>query len=335
MLRLAAVGFRHGHNWTLVDGLVKTGEAEVVAVAEDAEALAAEAVERYRVPVYPTVEALLDATDVDVASLAPTNNAKADAVCALVARGVHCFVDKPLTTTLDDLGRIEAAVREAGVVCVMALPVRFFPPHWTAKRLIDERAIGAIATAYAIRSHNLHPHRRNPWELNLQENGGPLVDLGSHDYDYLDWCVGSEPVSVFGHQALRRYTDLPTFADAAQMLVRFANGASACVSADWLAPDDARASATGVHLVGTQGTMRIIEGEGELWRLGPASGWEQVPIDEDRPDIHTDFLAAVRGEPHVVRTEECLAVARVLLEGRRSAETGTAVTLASRGVTGL
>jgi len=327
MLRLAAVGVRHGHNWSLVDGLVKTRQAELAAVVEDHPELVAKARERYDVPVYGTVEALLKAEEVHVASLAPTNNRKADAICALARRGVHCLVDKPLATTLDDLARIEAAVRESGVHCVMALPVRFFPAHWAAKRLIDDGAIGDIAAVFAMRTHNLHPETRRSWELNTEENGGPLVDLGSHDYDFAAWCVGSRPVSVFGNASLKRYTDLSGFADAAQMMVRFADGAAAWVCSDWLTPDDARGSATGVQIVGTRGVLRVSERDGDLALLTGGTGWQQAPTDADRPDMVRDFLAGLRGEPHIVTADQCLNTARVLLHGRASAGTGAAVAL--------
>jgi len=327
MLGLAAVGFRHGHNWSLVEGLTKTGQARVVAVAEDHPPLAARAAETYGATVFDSVEALLDATDVDIASLAPVNNRKAACICALAERGVHCFVDKPLTTTLAGLERIESAVRAAGVVCVMALPVRFSPAHWTAKRLIDEGRIGRIVSVHAARSHNLHPERRQPWELSIEENGGPLIDLGCHDYDYVAWCVGDRPVSVCGSQTLARYADLTGFADAAQMFVRFAGGASATVSSDWLTPDGAKGGTTGVRIVGTQGAIRIDEHEGELALLTADSGWRTVPHDEGIPDIYTDFIAAVHGGTAVVTTEQCLAVSRTLLLGRRAAATGRLIDL--------
>lgn len=327
MLALAAVGFRHGHNWSLVDGLVKTGQARLAAVVEDHPDLAARAAERYAVPVYDSVGALLAEVDVEVASLAPRNNRKAEAIAALVEAGVHCFVDKPLTTTLEGLARIEAALSRRDVVCLTALPVRFFPAHWTARRLLVEGVIGEIASACAVRSHNLHPERRQPWELNLEENGGPLVDLGSHDLDYVAWCVRQPPVSVMANQALLRYRDLGDFADAAQMFVRFAGGASATIWSDWLTPEAVAGSATGMHFVGTQGALRLDEREGALWLLKAGGGWERVPAEARPPDFHADFLAAARGEPHVVTTAECLSTARVLLNGRRSAETGQAVGL--------
>jgi myo-inositol 2-dehydrogenase/D-chiro-inositol 1-dehydrogenase len=327
MLRLAAVGFRHGHNWSLVKGLLATGQAELVAVAEDHPPLAAQAAERLHVPVFDTLETMLASVRVDAASLAPVNCRKADAICTLAERGIHCFVDKPITTTLEGLDRIESSVRRAGVECIAALPLRFMGAYATARRLIRQGDVGRVVSVLALRSHNLHPERRQPWELTLQENGGPLVDLGSHDFDFVSWCLDARPVSVFGSQTLARYQDLATFVDAAQMCVRYADGATAYFAADWLTPDGTKVAATGMTLVGAQGTLRIVESGDELWRLGPGAGWERVPNDTGLADLHADFLAAARGEPHVVKTDECLAGVRVLLSGRRSAETGELVRL--------
>jgi predicted dehydrogenase len=204
----------------------------------------------------------------------------------------------------------------------MALPVRFSPPHWTAKRLADEGAVGRLAAVHAVRSHNLHPATRSPWELTCRDNGGPLVDLGSHDYDFVAWCMGRRPVAVAANQALLRYADLTEFADAAQMFVRFADGTSATVWSDWLTPDGTKGTTSGVLLVGTEGAMRIDEGTRQLHLLRPGRDWEVVQNDREVPNLSADFLRAIAGEAHVVTTEECLEVSRVLLTAAEAARTG-------------
>lgn len=327
MFKLAAVGFRHGHNWGLVKGLLETGEVRLVAVVEDHPELAAQAAEKYHVPVFATIGELLEKVEVDIASLAPVNRLKADFVCALARGGVHCLVDKPLTTTEEGRRRIEEAVRAAGVVCVTALPVRFFPAHWTARRLIREGRIGRVAAVFAHRSHNLHPHTRRPWELSVEENGGTLVDLGNHDWDYVAWCLESPPVTVSASETLMRYTDLTSFADSAQMFVRFGDGATATVWSDWLAPDGVEGSATGVLFVGTRATLRIDEHQGTLTILAEGGGWRAIEPDPRRPDLYRDFLAAVRGRPHVVTIDQTLAVSRLLLAAHHAARTGEVVHL--------
>ena len=49
---------------------------------------------------------------------------------------------KPFAASLADADRILAAVAKAGVRLAINWPLRWYPPHVTAKRLIDEGTIG-------------------------------------------------------------------------------------------------------------------------------------------------------------------------------------------------
>ena len=73
-LRLAAIGVRHGHCWGIIDGLLKTGKVELVALAEDHAEMLARARERLEdVPTYTNWKRCLDDIQPDIVSVVTRN----------------------------------------------------------------------------------------------------------------------------------------------------------------------------------------------------------------------------------------------------------------------
>ena len=59
------------------------------------------------------------------------------------------------------------------------------------------------------------------WLADIEQSGGPLVDLGVHSFDYLAWATGSHPVRVHAVGA-----DTPAGPSTyALATVRYASGA--------------------------------------------------------------------------------------------------------------
>ena len=62
----------------------------------------------------------------------------ADVVEEVAALGVDILLEKPFAASLADADRILAAVTKAGMRLAINWPLRWYPAHVTAKRLIDE-----------------------------------------------------------------------------------------------------------------------------------------------------------------------------------------------------
>jgi len=325
-MKLAGIGFRHGHVWEMVNGLRKAGKAELLALAEDHEECRARAVEKYPDAArFTDWRRMLDEVEPDCVTLVTTNDVKGPVIVECLRRGISVFADKPLFLSESDLDEAESAYADSGGRAVLGalLSVRHHGPHWTARKLMRDGRIGRIAQAYASRPHKLGPSGRQPWELTNTQNGGVLIDLAIHDVDYLMWVMGSEPVEVTGYIGLFRYTDLADFWDSGQMMVRMSDGGTILIEADWLTPDaspwhgDCR-----MMITGTEGFIEMHEATGRVLLTTNASGTEEVAPADDVPSLCEDFVLQMAGEGALLSTEEVFRVSRVCLAATASARAG-------------
>src|SRR5947209_16182127 len=96
--------------------------------------------------------AALARDDVEAVDLCLPHDLHEPVTRAAAAAGKHVLVEKPIARNLAEAGRMIAACAEAGVHLMVAHCQRFSADRQTAKRLVDEGAIGRI---YLMRTdHN-------------------------------------------------------------------------------------------------------------------------------------------------------------------------------------
>jgi predicted dehydrogenase len=183
-------------------------------------ARAAEVSAALGVPALPSLEALLDAVDA-VSVVVPTTAHHAVAGAAL-ARGRHCFVEKPITVTLAEADALVAAAEAAGVVLQTGHVERF------------NRAVRAarpfIAHPRFIESDRLAPFSPRGADVPV------VLDLMIHDIDLVTALVGAPVTEV---RAVGVPVLTPTL-DLANARLAFADGAVATITASRVSRDRVR-----------------------------------------------------------------------------------------------
>lgn len=258
---------------------------------------------------------------------APTSQHARLAIAALDA-GKHVLSEKPLAASLEEARRIEAAVRGADRVLMMAFMRRHDRGFRRAKELIDA---GAIGEPLFVRSTTRGPGLPPPWAWDVESSGGLIAEVNSHDIDTVRWLTGQEFLAVRALGRAAKRPDIaakhPGFVDVLAVQAALAAGALAHI--DGACPADygydARAEiygSEGALFVGdpTEGPLVVTTGQA---RRDPVRGWAQLFAQAYlAEDIH--FVAACRGdapaEPNVVdglrALEVVIAVNRSLREGR-------------------
>jgi predicted dehydrogenase len=84
------------------------------------------------------------ARDVDGVVIATPNHTHRDIALACFAAGIHCLVEKPLATTVDDGEAMCAAAEKAGRVLAVGYTTRFRDEVLLLKELLDTRYFGAV-----------------------------------------------------------------------------------------------------------------------------------------------------------------------------------------------
>ena len=86
----------------------------------------------------------LDLTTPDVVILCPATASHGEWTEKVAPYGTHVFVEKPFAASLAEADRMINAMAATGKQMVINWPLRWYPSHVTAKRLVDEGLIGEV-----------------------------------------------------------------------------------------------------------------------------------------------------------------------------------------------
>ncbi len=235
MIRIGIMSFAHVHAEGYIENVRALHGVELVGVADDDPTRGAHFAARLGVQVWPTFEDLLAQRLHGV--IVCSENARHRALVETVARaGVHVLCEKPLATTLADARTILEACKRAGVILMVAFPMRFSPPLLESRRVLEEGRLGDIACC-ATTNQGQNPGRHREWFVKKQlAGGGAVMDHTVHLVDVLRWYLRSEVVEVYAQT-----TDLLPGGEGevetgGLILLTFANGVFATIDCSWSRP---------------------------------------------------------------------------------------------------
>jgi len=200
-----------------------TGGVELVAAVEPEDGRAAEVAEAYDIPVFATVEAMLEADlQLDAASVAvPTVHHHAVA-SQLLAAGVDCLVEKPLAATLAEADELVARAEKHGRILQPGHLERFNP----AVLAIEP----ALTRPMFFEAHRLSVFTPRSLDVDV------VLDLMIHDLDIVLTFAKSEVKEV-------RAVGLPILSpkvDIANVRVEFESGCVANFTASRVSTERVR-----------------------------------------------------------------------------------------------
>jgi UDP-N-acetylglucosamine 3-dehydrogenase len=234
---------------------------------------------------------VIDRDDVDVVDICSPNSLHREQAVAAAKAGKHVLVEKPIACTVDEADEMIDAAEASGVVLHVAHNVRYLPLATAAREAIPR--LGKLVGVRAAFGH-AGPKGWAPdatWFFDTKlSGGGALIDLGIHALDLLRFVTGLEAEEV---TALTLGPEPAE--DAAQVAIKFRDGAIGSLHASWVArpaPD------FGLTVFGTEGSLHA-DARAPL-KLRPANGKsEELELPTDVSSPFADFISAVRGEAAV------------------------------------
>ena len=152
---------------------------------------------------------------IDAVSLAVPTESHCEIACALLAKGIHVLVEKPISRSLEEADRMIAAA-EAGNALLQVGHLERFNPALVALRPY-------VRTPLYFEIHRVGEFTARSLDIDV------VLDLMIHDLDIVQWLVGEEvevtDVRAVGIPVLTRRVD------AANARLEFANGAVANITA--------------------------------------------------------------------------------------------------------
>lgn len=212
--------------------LLKISGVEVAAICdpevERAKKLAT-SLHQENIRVYLDFSTMLNSECLDVVYICIPPYAHGGEVEIAASKGIHAFIEKPISI---DIGRAESmvqAVKKAGVYSRVGYHMRTGAAVRELKRMIDGGTAG-IPTLYDGRydCNSLH----SPWWRELDKSGGQVFEQAIHAYDMAMYLLGiPENVSGFLSNLCHREVPGYTVEDTSTSAICFTSGALASISA--------------------------------------------------------------------------------------------------------
>ncbi len=189
---------------------------------------------------------LLDDPEVQVIDITTPNTLHREMALAAIAAGKHVYCEKPLAPTAAEALEMTQAAAKAGVATQVGFNYLKNPMLGLAKRLIEAGEIGEVRTFRGVHAEDYMADAQAPWTWRLDPagGGGALADIGSHILATARYLVGpitaliaavETPIAARPAMAGARETRPVAVDDVARLLVRFANGATGNIEANWIA----------------------------------------------------------------------------------------------------
>jgi predicted dehydrogenase len=158
--------------------------AELVAVCDVDAERAANLAERWHVAAFDRLERLIEEQHLDGVTIATPDHLHMEPALAAIAAGCHVFCEKPLAATAAEAERLVRAAEERGVALGVDYNRRFGFGYRTARRLVDEGAIGRVESCLVRVTDPVPPPAvaRHPYVM--------FTTLLTHHLDLARWFGG-------------------------------------------------------------------------------------------------------------------------------------------------
>lgn len=180
---------------------------------------------------------------IDVVHITAPNALHKEMALAAIAAGKHVYCEKPLAPLACDARIMADAAEAAGIKTQVGFNYLCNPMLALARDIIASGEIGEVTAYRGIHAEDYMADAQSPFSFRHDPTGGgALADIGSHALATAEFLVGpiervmgdcvtvidSRPDGAGGHRSVE--TD-----DIARAFLRFANGASGSVEANWVA----------------------------------------------------------------------------------------------------
>jgi len=213
-LKVVGLNFAHMHMGDLLRMCHEHPGVEIAGICDEQPARMQSAVANFSIPpgrVFTDPDRCLEATEPDFVILCPATARHADYVELVARHRVHMLVEKPFAATLREADRMITAAKQARRQLAINWPLRWYPSHVTAHRLLREGRIGALQEVHyydgnrgplwhaadKIETSPTAARKRASWFYRRAAGGGSLLDYLGYGTTLGTWYHdGRKPLEV-------------------------------------------------------------------------------------------------------------------------------------------
>ncbi len=187
----------------------KSTNSELVAVMRRNAAKAADFARRHNVPKwYSNASDLINDPEVQAVYIATPPDSHANYAIEAMKAGKPVYVEKPMARNFQECEEMLKVSAETGVPLFVAYYRRTLPAFLSVKKMVEEGVIGkplqVNVKLYKQASEKNQKPEEMHWHVFPEISGaGHFFDLGSHQFDYLDFVFGpvEEVIGIAANQA--------------------------------------------------------------------------------------------------------------------------------------
>jgi predicted dehydrogenase len=323
MIRVAFLG-RSGHAYGALLALPETEDAKLVAYAPLPPEESTDTFDVWKDKMgdakeYADYKELLVKEKPDLVQVSGAYYQNGDVARVAAEHGVNILVEKPISTSLEQLADLKKAVEANGVRLTAMLGTRLSPPFAAVKKAMNEGAIGEPVLVYAQKSYKFGTNRPD-WYGERAKYGGSIPWITIHMIDMINWLLSDPFANVSArHMIFESGKQRPECEDVMAMLFGFKNGGVATVNGDYLRPDTAATHGDDrIRVVGTKGIVEVLFDKATLVN---ADGDRELPLESTGDGIFLNFVRhLVHGEEHILGPNDAFRSTEVALKARESAD---------------
>lgn len=214
--RVVGINFDHMHMGDLLRMVAEHPRADIAGICDEQPERMMAAARQFRIPskrVFTDYRECLECTQPDLVVLCPATAKHAEWTEKVAPYGAHILVEKPFAASLADADRMIAAVRTARRQLIINWPLRWYPSHVTAKRLVDEGAIGELVEVHyyngnrgplrhladkvVVSEKGANKQKARSWWYKKAFGGGSLLDYLGYGTTLGTWYLGGrKPIEI-------------------------------------------------------------------------------------------------------------------------------------------
>lgn len=292
-INVGVVGFgRWGRN--LAGELQKIENVKVAAICDAIQRRADQGRQRATdAEVFTDYRQMLDKrSDIGAIVVATPTHLHKDIAIAAIQAGRHVYVEAPIAHTIEDGRAIAAAARASQKVVAAGLLARSNPIYKLARTFFRSDSVRDVVGMRA--QHNQKTSWRVPasgpdqekalnWVLDPDVSLGLPGEVGTHQFDVVQWYLGRYPVEIRATGAIRLYNDGRKVPDTIWCNLKFDDGAVLQYSATLANSFEGRHEV----LYGTNASIKLAWTAGWMFKESdaPTQGWE---VYANRQQFHND-----------------------------------------------
>ena len=297
----------------------------------------------FGVPRVLEVDELIADPDIDIVLNLTIPKAHVPVSMQALEAGKHTYLEKPLGIDRDEARKL-IDFAEAKKLRVGCAPDTFLGAGLqTARKLIDDGAIGQPITAIALNLGRGHEHWHPSPEFYYQPGGGPMLDMGPYYLTAMMFLLGKVDQVAGMVSKTREQREILSEAKRGKIMpvdtedhvagtLRFENGVVCTLVTSFATRGAEWNYARPIHIFGTEGMLKVgdpnqFDVQVELGKFGDEDSFETVdythPTGFGRSIGLADMACAIdQNRPHRCSGELAMAALDVMLGMYDSSKTG-------------